>query len=115
LQKKVEDDLFIYKPLKEDPIDTTLANYINTKPLRLRSKMHFERESQGIYRYHRKRVFMKIEGETIVIRVGGGYLTIDDFVKLYCGGEVEQRKKITNLVYGGQCAGSKEFKTFYFT
>ena len=44
---------------------------------------------------------MKIEGETIVIRVGGGYLTIDDFVKKYCGGEDEQKSKITNLVYGG--------------
>ena len=58
---------------------------------------------------------MKIEGETIVIRVGGVYLTIDDFVQLYCGGEDEQKNKITNLVYGGQCAGNKDFKTFYFT
>jgi hypothetical protein len=92
-----------------------LANFINAKPLKLRSKMYFERESPGIYRYHRKRVFMKIEGETIVIRVGGGYLTIDDFVEHYCGGEDEQKSKITNLVYGGECAGNKEFKTFYFT
>lgn len=61
----------------------------------MRRKMHFERESPGIYRYLRKRVFMKIEGETIVIRVGGGYLTIDDFVDRYCGGEDEQRTKMT--------------------
>ena len=45
LQKKVEDDLFVYKPLREDPIDQRLAHYINAKPLRMRSKMHFERES----------------------------------------------------------------------
>lgn len=101
LQKQVEEDTFVYKPLRDDPIDQNLANFINSKPLKLRSKMHFERESQGIYRYHRKRVFMKIEGETIVIRVGGGYLTIDDFVEHYCGGEVEQQNKITSLVYGG--------------
>lgn len=30
---------------------------------------------------------MKIEGENIVIRVGGGYLTIDEFVHIYCGSE----------------------------
>jgi hypothetical protein len=29
---------------------------------------------------------MKIEGESIVIRVGGGYLTIDEFVQIYCYG-----------------------------
>jgi hypothetical protein len=49
--------------------------------------MAFERESQGVYRYHRRRVFMKIEGENIVIRVGGGYLTMDEFVHIYCGTE----------------------------
>ena len=42
--------------------------------------MNFQRESEGVYKYHRKRVFMKIEGDTIVIRVGGGYLTMDEFV-----------------------------------
>ena len=58
---------------------------------------------------------MKIEGETIVIRVGGGYLTIEDFIEHYCGGEDEQRSKISSIAYGGQCSGNKEFKTFYFT
>lgn len=43
--------------------------------------MNFQRESEGVYRYYRKRVFMKIvEGEQIVIRVGGGYLTMEEFV-----------------------------------
>ena len=115
LQEKVDDQLFIYKPLKDDPVDQGLANYINKAPVRIRSKMDFEREAPGIYRYHRKKVFMKIEQETIVIRVGGGFLTLDEFVALYCGGEVDQQKKITNLVYGGKCAGSSDFKTFYFS
>jgi hypothetical protein len=54
-----------------------LENIINKQPLAVRSRMAFEREAQGVYRYHRRRVFMKIEGENIVIRVGGGYLTMD--------------------------------------
>ena len=115
LQEKVDDQLFIYKPLKDDPVDQGLANYINKAPVRIRSKMDFEREAPGIYRYHRKKVFMKIEQETIVIRVGGGFLTLDEFVALYCGGGIEEQKKITNLVYGGKCAGSSDFKTFYFS
>ena len=75
-----EDELFTYKGLKDDPVDMRLASYVNKLPLRVRSRIHFERESQGVYRYHRKRVFMKLEGETIIIRVGGGYLTMDEFV-----------------------------------
>ena len=101
--------------MKDDPVDQGLANYINKAPVRIRSKMDFEREAPGVYRYHRKKVFMKIEQETIVIRVGGGFLTLDEFVALYCGGEIDQQKKITNLVYGGKCAGSSDFKTFYFS
>ena len=116
MQSNVEDKLFIYKPMNDDQVDKNLANYINKAPLRLRSKMHFEREAPGIYRFARKKVFMKIEGETIVIRVGGGFLTINEFVALNCGkDDDEQKKKITNLVYAGQCAGNKEFKTFYMS
>ena len=116
LQKRYEDELFIYRPLKDDVVDEGLAKYINKAPLALRKKMEFEREAPGVYKYHRKKVFMKIENETIVIRVGGGFLTIDEFVDLYCKGERkgEKSERITNLVYAGKCAGSREFKTFYF-
>ena len=61
---------------------------------------------------------MKIEGETIVIRVGGGFLTINEFVAINCGNkddDDERKKCITNLVYAGKCAGNKEFKTFYMS
>jgi hypothetical protein len=91
-----------------------LAAYINNAPVKLRSKMAFVRESEGIYKYGKKRVFMKIEKDQIIIRVGGGYLTIEEFLDQYCDGEMN-RKNLYGLIYGGQCQGSKNFKTFYFT
>jgi len=52
-----------------------------------------------VYRYHRRRVFMKIEGENIVIRVGGGYLTMDEFVHIYCGTEdLQTRQNLKEFV-----------------
>jgi hypothetical protein len=30
---------------------------------------------------------MKIEGDMIIIRVGGGYLTIEDFIEQYSDGD----------------------------
>ena len=39
------------------------------------------RESEGVYKYGKKKVFMKIENDIIVIRVGGGYLTFDEFIE----------------------------------
>jgi hypothetical protein len=80
--------------------------------------MRFERESEGIYKYGKKRVFMKIEKDQIIIRVGGGYLTIEEFIEQYCdaGSSADSTKKrLFGLIYGGNCQGSKDFKTFYFT
>jgi len=55
---------------------------------------------------------MKIEGDTIVIRVGGGYLTMDEFVQIYCIGAEEQTKaKIACLM--SDSTDDKKFKTFY--
>ena len=85
-QGSVEDKLFIYTPITNDAIDQKLASLINKAPIRLRSKLDFEREAPGVYKFNRKKVFMKLEGETIVLRVGGGFLTMEEFVAIHCGG-----------------------------
>lgn len=105
----------VYVPVKDDLVDRRLAEYINNAPVKLRKNMQFVRESEGIYKYGKKRVFMKIENDQIIIRVGGGYLTIEEFVEQYCPDDLETKKKLFGLVYSGQCSGSKDFKTFYFT
>lgn len=43
--------------------------------------MRLERESEGIYKYGTKRVFIKIEKDIIIIRVGGGYMNIEEFIE----------------------------------
>lgn len=104
--------------MKDDPLDQKLAMFINNMPYEVRDKMRFERESEGIYKYGKKRVFMKIEKDQIIIRVGGGYLTIEEFIEQYCdaGSNADSTKKrLFGLIYGGNCHGSKDFKTFYFT
>jgi hypothetical protein len=68
--------------------------------------MTFQRESEGIYKYGKKRVFMKIEQDHIVIRVGGGYLTIEEFIEQYCDHDESQKKKFYGLIYSGNCTGS---------
>ncbi len=46
--------------------------------------MRLERENEGVYRFGQKRAFIKIENDTIIIRVGGGFMNIDEFVEQYC-------------------------------
>jgi hypothetical protein len=104
--------------VKDDPLDQKLAYFINNMPYDMRDKMRFERESEGIYKYGKKRVFMKIEKDQIIIRVGGGYLTIEEFIEQYCDAGScadSTKRRLFGLIFGGSCSGSKDFKTFYFT
>ena len=72
---------FVYVPVKDDPIDKKLADYINNNTTFKKSSMLFVRESEGIYTYGKKRLFIKIQKDSIIIRVGGGFVTIDNFIE----------------------------------
>ena len=79
---------------------------------------------------------MKLEGETIVLRVGGGFLTMDEFIEQNCGERandlsigmydsqedlaggftnLNNKRRVTSLVYAGKCSGDRDFKAFYMT
>lgn len=50
----------------------------------------FMRESEGVYQFGTKRVSVKVEKNNIKIRVGGGYLSIDEFIEQYTPSELEK-------------------------
>ena len=70
----------VYIPVKEDVVDKQLAEFINNYPERAKLKIMFMRESEGVYQFGTKRVAIKVENKGIKIRVGGGYLSIDEFL-----------------------------------
>jgi hypothetical protein len=44
-------------------------------------KIMFLRESEGVYRFGQKRIYVKVEkGDKILVRVGGGFMHIEDFI-----------------------------------
>ena len=70
----------IYVPIKEDPVDQRLAEFVNTYPDRQKLKIMFLRESTGVYEFGTKRVEVRVTKGKILIRVGGGYMGIDEFL-----------------------------------
>ena len=50
----------IYVPVKDDPIDRQLADFINNYPDRQRLKIMFFRESEGVYSFGSKKVHINI-------------------------------------------------------
>ena len=77
-----------YVAIRDDPIDSALAEYINTRERPL--DVPFTREQNGSYLFGSKRVFIKIENGKIIIRVGGGFMQIDEFVEIYTPLELEK-------------------------
>ena len=51
----------------------------------------FLRDSEGVYRFGQKRVYIKVEkGERILVRVGGGFMGIEEFIRQYTPEETEK-------------------------
>lgn len=73
----------VYIPFKGDPVDFKLAEFINNYPNRDRLKIMFARESEGVYTFGDKRIAVRVEKKKINVRVGGGYLSLDEFLDQY--------------------------------
>jgi len=83
----------IYVPEKNDQVDVKLAEFVNNYPERSKLKIMFMRESEGIYQFGSKRVAVKVEKDQIKIRVGGGFLSIDEFLDQYIPIELEKLER----------------------
>ena len=53
----------------------------------------FMRESEGVYQFGTKRVAVKVEKDNIKIRVGGGFLSLDEFLDQYTPAELEKLER----------------------
>ena len=70
-----------------------MAEFINNYPERSKLKIMFMRKSEGVYTFGSKRVAVKVEKDNIKLRVGGGYLSIDEFLDQYTPIELERLER----------------------
>jgi len=81
----------IYIPKKSDGVDRAVGKFLNTYPEREKLKILFLRETEGVYRFGSKRVHVKVEkGNQAFVRVGGGFMHINDFVNCYTDEEIQK-------------------------
>ena len=84
----------VYIPKKTDHIDNALASYVNLRPEDGQLKIMFLRESEGVYRFGSKRIYIKLDkGNQMKVRVGGGYMAIGEFIRTYTPLEIEKKNK----------------------
>ena len=90
---ELKQRIAVYIPAKDDEVDKKLAEFINNYPERQKLKIMFLRESEGVYQFGTKRVAVRVDKDKINIRVGGGYLSIDEFLDQYTPAELEKLER----------------------
>ena len=83
----------IYIPIKGDEVDEKLAEFVNNYPDRQQLKIMFLRESTGVYEFGTRRVEVKCSKGKILIRIGGGYMSVDEFMEQYTPLELEKLER----------------------
>jgi Growth-Arrest-Specific Protein 2 Domain len=77
-----------YFPAKDDAIDIALSEYLNNKEAPVPIK--FLRQGAGNYLFGSKKIYIKIETGRLLVRVGGGFTSIDEFLNIYTPVELEK-------------------------
>lgn len=74
----------LYSAMKGDLVDELLAKYINMT----KCPVPIKRLGNGYYLFGTKKIFAKIMNGKLVIRVGGGFMTIEEFIANYSDTEM---------------------------
>ena len=78
-----------YKREGDDQVDELMAYHMNEAecPIKL------TRVAEGQYMFGTKKIFAKVQNDRLVIRVGGGYMRIDEFLSVYTAQELAKLKR----------------------
>lgn len=75
-----------YTPKKGDDVDRLISDWVNSNGC----PIPIARCGNGYYTFGSKKIFAKITNGNLVIRVGGGYMGIDEFMYYYGAQELNK-------------------------
>ena len=79
---KLKKEEMVYIGKKNDKLDTLLGKALNNYPEKDKMRILFLRESEGVYHFGSKRVYIKIgKGDQVLVRVGGGFMGVNEFIE----------------------------------
>ena len=75
-----------YRAIKGDLVDEVMAKYLNE----MHQPLPVKRLGDGNYLFGTKKIFARIMQGKLVIRVGGGYMSIEEFIQTYSDFEIQK-------------------------
>ena len=76
----------LHVPIKSDPIDVALAEYLNTKSVPIK----FTRQDPGNYIFGSTKIHIKLENSKLIVKVRGGFTSIEEFLNIYTPLEISK-------------------------
>ena len=80
----------VYKPIKDDETDLILSQFVNNNANSEQLSVMFLRVSEGVYSFGTRKVKMFMENNKLRVRVGGGFLSLQEFLDQYYEIEVDK-------------------------
>lgn len=84
VKKQIRNDW--YRPIKGDLIDELIAKFFNA----MKNPIPIKRLGDGFYIFGTRKIFVKLMNGKLVVRVGGGFMSIEEFLEQYA--EMEYQK-----------------------
>ena len=93
----------VYQQAKGDVLDQMLFGYIQ----QANCPVPIRKLGSGFYLFGTKKIYAKILNGKLVIRVGGGYMIIEEFIKTYADSEMKKIAKLTDEQLAALAGDSK--------
>jgi hypothetical protein len=85
-----------YKAVKGDRVDELMAFYLHKYDIEVPT----QRLGEGNYMFGSRKIFSKIMNDKLVVRVGGGYMLIDEFLQTYGMQEMDKINALSDKGLG---------------
>ena len=86
-------DMPIYRPVENDEVDKAFGHALNQNVVNIPVK----RLQSGKYMFGTRMILAKIINGKLVIRVGGGYMSVNEFIEQYAKAEMIKMMRQGNL------------------
>lgn len=87
-----------------DAIDNMLSNYLD----QANCPVPIRKLGGGFYLFGTKKIYAKIQNGKLVIRVGGGYMIIEEFIATYADSEMAKIAKLSDEQLQALAKGSED-------